>query len=95
MDFMNIAVHFTFQEEILKKVGHEAFELGLLKEREFDTREEDPTQNYSFYHLVLMEFLAAKFIATLDKVSFDHWFETLMKERNHMSIPKVKIVKNQ
>ena len=71
MDFMNIAVHFTFQEEILKEVGHEAFELGLLKEKEFDTREEDPTQKYSFYDLVLVEFLAAKFVATLDKVSFD------------------------
>ena len=63
---------FIIQEDILEEVGQEAFELGLLMEKEFDHLREHRTQSYSFYHLLLFRYLVAKFIATLDKVRFNY-----------------------
>ena len=55
----------TFQEEILQFVGEEAFSLGLLMGTE---GEED--QLFCFHHLLLQEFVAGKFVATLNEVIF-------------------------
>ena len=56
---------FYFQEEILQFVGEEAFSLGLLMGTE---GEED--QLFCFHHLLLQEFVAGKFVATLNEVTF-------------------------
>ena len=36
---------------------------------ESDPRTEEQAQVYTFHHLLLLEFTAAKYVATLDKVS--------------------------
>ena len=57
-----------FKSEILEEVGPEAFELGLLMGTESDPTEEEDTQVYCFYHLLLLEYTAAKYISLLKKV---------------------------
>ena len=54
-----------FQDEILRNVGQEALELGLLMPVE---SEEDQTQIFGFSHQLFQEFTAGKFVATADKV---------------------------
>ena len=49
-------------------MGNEAFELGLLMGTDSDPTQEEETQIYSFHHLLLQEFVAAKYVATLDEV---------------------------
>ena len=56
------------QDEILQNVDPEAFELGLLMGTEPEPKEEE-SQVYCFQHRVFQEFIAGKFIATLDVVS--------------------------
>ena len=63
-----------FQDEILEAVGPEAFELGLLMGTESDPTEEDQIQVYYFHHLMILEFVAAKYVATLSKVNTTNLF---------------------
>ena len=58
------------QDDILREVGPEAFELGLLMGTESDPREEEESPVYCFHHLLLLEFCAAKYVALLTKVCF-------------------------
>ena len=58
-----------FKDEICQAVGPEAFELGLLMGTECDPLEEEQGKVYSFHHLMLLEFVAAKYVITLDDVS--------------------------
>ena len=59
------------QDEILKAVGPEAFELGLLMGTESDPLEEEQTQVYCFHYLLLLEYTAANYVATLSKVRLE------------------------
>ncbi len=52
-----------FQSEILEKVGPDALKLGLLMGTEDDPREEEQQEVFSFHHLLIMEFLAGKYIS--------------------------------
>ena len=54
----------------MKTVGEEAFQLGLLMGTESDPKEEGQTTVFSFHHFLLQQFTAAKYVVTLDKVSF-------------------------
>ena len=47
----------------MSSVGKEAFSLGLLT-----GTEGEESLMFCFYHLLLQEFLAGKFVGTLDKV---------------------------
>ena len=49
-------------------MGKEAFELGLLVGTESDPTEEEQTTVFSFHHLLLQQFAAAKYLTGLDKV---------------------------
>ena len=49
-------------------VGPEAFELGLLMGTKQDSTEEEEIEVYCFHHLLFLEFIAAKFVQTADKV---------------------------
>ena len=51
----------------MEEVGEEAFELGLLMGTESDPTEEQ-MQVYCFHHLLLAQFVASKYVATLDPV---------------------------
>ena len=52
----------------MEAVGEEAFELGLLMGTESDPMEEEQLQVYCFHHLLLTQFVASKYVATLDAV---------------------------
>ena len=56
-----------FKDDILKEVGPEAFELGLLIAIETDPHEEE-AHVFTFRHLLLLEFVAAKYTTTLTTV---------------------------
>ncbi len=60
---------FFTQADILEKVGPDALKLGLLMGTEDDSREEEQQEVLSFHHLLIMEFVAAKYISTLTDVS--------------------------
>ena len=53
----------------MNAVGHEAFELGLLIEVKAEPQEEEEEGRlYCFHHLLFLEFIAAKYVSTADKV---------------------------
>ena len=54
----------------MKTVGEEAFQLGLLMGTESYPKEEEQTTVFSFHHFLVQQFTAAKYVVTLDKVSF-------------------------
>ncbi len=60
---------FYIQSEILEKVGPDALKLGLLMGTEDDPREEEQQEVLSFHHLLIMEFVAGKYLSTLTEVS--------------------------
>ncbi len=62
----------SLQSEILEKAGPNALNLGLLMGTEDDPREEEQKEVLSFHHLLIMEFLAGKYISTLSEVSTEH-----------------------
>ena len=59
-----------FQQEVSGAVGKDALELGLLFGNESLATQEEEADVYSFLHLMLQEFAAAKFISTTDRVNF-------------------------
>ena len=62
-------IKYYLQNEIINIVGPKAFELGLLMGTESDPLEEKQTQVYCFHHLLIQQFMAAKYVASLDKVT--------------------------
>ena len=54
----------------MREVGPEAFELGLLIAVETDPHEEE-AHVFTFRHLLLLEFVAAKYVTTLSMVGRD------------------------
>ncbi len=60
-----------FQREVIEKVGFDALKLGLLMGTEDDPREEEQQEVLSLHHLLIMEFIAGKYISTLSEVGFD------------------------
>ena len=53
----------------MEKVGSDAPKLGLLMGTEDDPREEEQQEVLSFHHLLIMEFVAGKFVSTMTEVS--------------------------
>ena len=80
------------QEEILREVGPEAFDLGLLFGTESDPAEEEQEQLFCLDHMLLLEFVSAKYLATAEKVCVQSCpgeiFTTYNKEIN------IKLCKN-
>ena len=71
-------MHFSFlQAEILQSIGQEAFELGLFMGTESDPLEEEQTQVYCFHHLLLLEYTAAKYVFTLNKVLYQKFLKLI------------------
>ena len=56
------------QEEILEIVGDEGLKLGLLIRTQSSSTQEVETELFCFHYLLLQEFVAGKYVATLPKV---------------------------
>ena len=66
--YSTIQIFMTFfQDDILREVGPEAFELGLLIAIETDPHEEE-AHVFTFRHLLLLEFVVAKYVTSLTMV---------------------------
>ena len=59
----------TFQKEIVDYVGEEVLKSGLLIGQE--KRHEEETEMFSFLHVLIQQFFAAKYVATVDQVICD------------------------
>ena len=54
----------------MQEVGPEAFDLGLLFGTESDPTEEEQGDMFFFEHMMFLEFVAGKYVASVDKVCF-------------------------
>ncbi len=70
LKFDNKLLSPPWQAEILEKVGAAALQLGLLMGTEDESGEEKQQDLLRFYHLLIMEFCAGKYLSTLSEVLF-------------------------
>ena len=80
-------INISLQEEVIREVGAEALQLGLLIGTEDPNPQEEETEMLCFPHSLFQEFVAAHYIAEVHKVLnlFDTAHAKMLKSLNSHS----------